>query len=92
MSKPLTPGQVRALETILRYGGKVGITMGRLGGPWVRTRVVMALRKLGFVREWTGKDITHGCGRIGQVDIAVTAAGCQALNEAHAQRELRSQK
>lgn len=82
----MTSHEVQTMRTILRHGGKVLVTMGRLTAPnAVRTTTVRRLADRGLVRGWTGIDraaidgYSAPSGRT--LDIAVTAAGCLALAE-----------
>lgn len=81
----LTKGEIETLRTILRFGGRVVVSMGRkLDAQHVRTSTINSLRDRGFIRLWTPAKkmpLTARQFRIRfeMADWAVTATGCRAL-------------
>ena len=81
----LTPGEVRALKTILRAGGNVTLTQGRIpaGSSKVCKAVAQRLIRRGLVRVWNPAAAVEAwhAGPV-SVDLALTAEGCRAYHNA----------
>lgn len=84
MSSALTKGEIATLRVILRHGGKVFVTMGRMTtSSAVRTSLMNRLADRGMIRTWVARPVCFLNGlpfTSGEtVDVAVTADGCRAL-------------
>lgn len=85
MSNTLTRSEAQTLRLLLSSGGRVCVTMGRMPPVdrrrnVVRTSIVNALGRRGLVRQWDASRVDNWMATTA-VDIAVTAAGCLALND-----------
>jgi hypothetical protein len=89
MSKPMTPGEIQTLKTILRFGGDVTPSMGRKTCEQdVRTSAMNSLQARGFIRLWSAPRYVapkRGFRCLIVESWAVTARGCVALAEATAE-------
>jgi len=84
MTKPMTPGEVETLRTILRFGGRVSVSMGKKTSPQdVRTSTINSLERRGYIRLWTPptrRTLRSGRYRY-DTDYMLTAKGVRALNQ-----------
>jgi len=94
LTKPMTNGEIGTLRTILRFGGKVFVSMGKKRASWdVRTSTINSLKRRGYIRLWTQpKRVVTRFGyrydtlhilptRDDPSDYYLTAAGVRALNQ-----------
>ena len=94
----ITKAEAETLKKILRHGGRVLSTMGRLQADSVRATVLTSLAKRGLISDSKGtvyfqSTVSHWSMVASQyLDLTVRAEGCRALNEFEGAEQLRSEK